>query len=298
MPFGLPLKQFQGRVAVITGASRGIGREIALAFAKAGCNVVVVAKSVKESPNLPGTIYTVAEEVRQYGSNALPVQCDVRNPKNIHNMMEKAYNTFERIDYLVCNSGALWWKNVESTPMSRYDLVHQVNVRATFCCVHEVLPIMKRQGFGRIIVMSPPVDLGWLTGKVAYGISKYGMTMIAMGVAKEVAGTGISINALWPATMIESYATKNFKMSARSQWRKATIVSDCVMKMVQEPPEVLNGEAIIDEDYLRRRGVTDFKKYRCVAEIEPKKVWPPSKLDVLLGATKAKGVPPGISARL
>ncbi|KAI0566365.1 3-oxoacyl-acyl carrier-protein reductase [Gracilaria domingensis] len=298
MPSSFPLKQLRGRVAVITGASRGIGREIALALAKAGCKVVVAAKSVKEKPNLPGTIYTVAEEVRQYGSDALPFQCDVRNPANIHRMIQKAYETYGRIDFLICNSGALWWKDVESTPMTRYDLVHEVNVRATFCCVHEVLPIMKRQGYGRIIVMSPPVDLGWLQSKVAYGISKYGMTMIAMGVAKEVAGTGISINALWPATMIESYATKNFKMAARSHWRKATIVADCVVKMVQEPPEVLNGEAIIDEDYLRSRGVTDFKKYRCVEQIEPMKVWPPTDDVILHEAKDAKGVPPGISARL
>lgn len=299
MPASLMSRPLVGKVALITGSSRGIGRDVALTLARAGCDIVVAAKSTTAKPNLPGTIYTVAEEVRKLGVKALPVQCDVRNDENVKGMVNKTIEAFGRIDFLICNSGALWWTDVEHTPMERYDLVHQVNSRGVFCCVREVLPHMKRQRFGRIVVMSPPVDLNWIKGKVAYTISKYGMTLIAMGVAKEVEGTGIGINALWPATLIESFATKNFKMSERSQWRKASILSDCVLKMVQEPPQILSGQALIDEDYLRSRGVTDFAKYRCVEDVEPNKAWPPPAEGWLpLGSKKAKDVPPGISARL
>lgn len=285
-----------GRVAVVTGASRGIGRAIALSLARAGCAVVIAAKSVTEKPNLPGTIYTVADEVRALGSRALPVQVDVRDDNAVEAMVANTLKAFGRLDFLICNSGALWWRDVEHTPMTKYDLVNGVNVRAVFSCVRAALPVMKNQGFGRIIVMSPPVDLSLLKGKVAYSISKFGMTMIAMGTARELTGTGVTINALWPATLIESFATKNFKMADRKQWRKADILADCVVSIVQES-DTFSGLALIDEDYLASKGVKDLAMYRCVRDVEPRKVWPPVP-DVGWEPVNVNDVPPGISARL
>lgn len=299
MPAEQSLRPLRSRVALVTGASRGIGREIALAFARQGCHVVIAAKSTEPHPTLPGTIHTVAAEARELGVDALPVKCDVRNEQDVKSMIQATVDTFGAIDFLVCNSGALWWRDVLHTPMSRYDLVNSVNVRGTFACVHYALPFMKRNDFGRIVVMSPPLDMNLLKGKVAYSISKFGMTMIAMGLAKEVKGSNIAINALWPATMIESYATKNFKMADAEQWRKATILSDCVLRMVQEPAEKLNGAAIIDEDYLRSRGVTDFSKYQCVPGKEPRKAWPIPKSEDFISSDHS-GLPPGmpLNARL
>lgn len=289
-------RPFVYHVAIITGASRGIGREIALAFARAGCNVVIAAKSTEPQPTLPGSINTVAAEARELGVSALPIKCDVRIDAEVKHMVDATVRTFGRIDFLICNSGALWWRDVADTPMSRYDLVNGVNARATFNCVHEVLPHMKSRDFGRIIVMSPPVDLSWLKGKVAYCISKFGMTLIAMGLGRELEGSNIAINALWPATLIESFATKNFKIGERKQWRKASILSDCVLNIVQEPASALNGCALIDEDYLQSRGVTDFSKYQCVSGAEPKKAWPPETDQWMPLSTT--GLPPGVTARL
>lgn len=292
-PRPLPLTN---KVALITGASRGIGRDIALAFAKAGCNVVIAAKSTEPQPTLPGTIHTVAAEARALGVDALPVKCDVRIDQDVHDMIETTIRTFSRLDFLVCNSGALWWCDVDKTPMSKYDLVHSVNSRATFNCVREALPHMRRTGFGRIVVMSPPVELAWVKGKVAYCISKFGMTLLAMGLAGELKGSDIAINALWPATLIESFATKNFKIGEARNWRKASILSDCVLSLVREPAYLVNGCALIDEDYLRSRGVSDFSKYRCVPDVEPTKAWPPDTDHVM--PTSTDGLPPGITARL
>lgn len=286
----LPLR---GRVTIITGASRGIGREIALTLASAGADIVVAAKSTTEKPNLPGTIYTVAEEVRQRGARALPIKCDVRSEDNVKDMVQKCINEFGRIDILICNSGALWWQNVEDTPMSRYDLINQVNARGAFLCAKQCLPVMKSQNFGRIVVMSPPIELKWLAGKVAYCISKYGMTMLAMGLAKEVEGWDIGINALWPATLIESFATKNFQIGERSQWRKASILGDCVLQMIMEEAKDLSGRALIDEEFLREKGERDFKKYRCVQDVEPKKAWPPPETEFWKPPAGAD-IPPGV----
>lgn len=163
-----------GKVAIITGASRGIGRCIALKLASCGCDIVVAAKTTTPQATLPGTIHTVAAEVIALGRRALPVQCDVRNDDDVQRMVDQTVAEFGRVDILICNSGALWWQNVEETPMSKVDLVMGINVRAVLSCVRAVLPAMKKNGYGRIVVMSPPVDLAWLRqgGKVAYLISK------------------------------------------------------------------------------------------------------------------------------
>jgi len=259
-----------GRVAIITGASRGIGREIALTFARDGARAVVVAaKSTESTPQLPGSIFTVAKEVTELGSEGVPIKCDVRNDKEIEDMVEETVRRFGRIDILINNAGALWWKKMIDTDMKRYDLINQINVRATYACTRACLPHMLRQGFGRVVIMSPPISLHGLDGKVAYFISKFGMTLIAHGLGKELKGTGITVNALWPATMVESFATINHKLGEKSLWRKASIIADSTLGIVTEGND-FTGSALIDEEYLRKyKAMTDFTQYRCDPNVEP-----------------------------
>jgi citronellol/citronellal dehydrogenase len=261
-----------GKVAIVTGASRGIGRALALAFARAGARVTVAAKSETESPRLPGTIHSVAREIEEAGGEALAVRVDVREQATLMEMAERTRERFGRIDIFVHNAGALWWQDVADTPLQRFDLMLGVNVRGAFAGAQAVLPTMLAQGSGHIIVCSPPVELAALPHKTGYLISKFGMTMLALGLAEEVRDRGISVNALWPATLIKSQATINFKIGGPEVWREPDIVTDAALEIVTTPGVELTGRAIIDEDFLRERGWTDFSKYRCDPEHEPPRV--------------------------
>lgn len=256
-------------VAIVTGASRGIGRAIALGLAQAGYAVVVAAKSTTSSDKLPGSVYTVADEVTALGGQALPVACDVRDEGQIEAMAAQALGRFGRIDVLVNNAGALFWQKLEDTPAKRFDLVMGVNARAAFLCCQKVLPAMKQQKRGHIINMSPPLDLGIVPGRIGYAISKLGMTLLTIGLADEVRGDNIAVNSLWPVTIIESQASINWGLGTPAMWRKADILADCVVKLVAKEPGAVTGQALLDEDFLRGEGVTDFGPYACVPGSEP-----------------------------
>ncbi|GIV08537.1 MAG: short chain dehydrogenase [Fimbriimonadales bacterium] len=265
-------KCLQNRVAIITGASRGIGRAIALKFAQAGANIVVAAKTAEPDPRLPGTIYTVAEEVEAFGVRALPIRVDVRDENALQQMVDKTLETFGRIDILINNAGALWWYPVLETPPKRFDLVMQVNLRASFIASQLVLPPMINQHWGHIITMSPPIDLSVLPGKVAYMISKFGMTMLALGLAEEVRAHNVAVNALWPRTLIESQATLAWGLGTPQQWRKADIMADAALELVRREPHTCTGNAWIDEDLLREAGINDFSSYNCTPDGEPMEI--------------------------
>jgi citronellol/citronellal dehydrogenase len=257
------------RVAIITGASRGIGRAIALGLARHGCPVVIAAKSTAPTEKLPGSIYTVAQEVEALGGQALPVQVDVRDAGQVEAMAAQARQRFGRIDILINNAGALWWRPLLETPAKRFDLVMAVNARAAFLAAQAVLPAMIERRWGHIINMSPPIDLKVVPGRIAYFISKFGMTLLTHGLAEEVRSHNIAVNSLWPVTVIESQASINWNLGARETWRKPDILVDCVLRLVRKEPGAVTGQALLDEDFLRQEGVTDFSGYACVPGVEP-----------------------------
>jgi citronellol/citronellal dehydrogenase len=256
-------------VAIITGASRGIGRALAVGLARNGWSVVIAAKSTESTQALPGSIYSVAQEVEALGGQALPVQVDVRDEAQIEAMAVQTLDRFGRIDLLINNAGALHWQNVLETPAKKFDLVMAVNARAAFLCARAVVPAMVRQRQGYVINMSPPLDLAMVPGRIAYSISKLGMTLLTMGLAEEVRPHNIAVNSLWPVTIIESQASINWKLGDRSQWRKPDILVDCVLRLVRKEPGEITGQALLDEDFLRSEGVTDFKGYACVPGSDP-----------------------------
>lgn len=259
------------KVAFITGGSRGIGKAIGLKLAKEGWDIVVAAKTTEPHPKLEGTIFTAAEEIEQFGTTVLPLRCDVTDLQSINGAVEATLDRFGRVDAVINNAGALWWRTMDDTPMKRFDLVMNVNARGTFAVTSAFLPIMKQQKCGHVIVMSPPIAKSMLPGHIAYCISKFGMTMIAFGVAEEFKGCGIHGTALWPATLVESQATINHAMADPSQWRKSDIMADATFEVLQHPAKS-NGRALIDEDFLREVGYTDFDRYACVPGSKPMEI--------------------------
>jgi citronellol/citronellal dehydrogenase len=261
-----------GRVAVITGASRGIGRALALGLSRAGCAVVIAAKSTTSTDRLPGSIFTVAAEVEALGGRALPVAVDLRDETQIEALAARTLESFGRIDVLINNAGALFWNHLQETPAKRFDLVMGVNVRAAFLCCRAVLPAMIERGGGHIINLSPPLDLGLVPGRIAYAVSKLGMTLLTHGLAEEVRPHNIAVNSLWPVTIIESQASIHWQLGNRSQWRTPEILVDCVLRILAKEPASFTGQALLDEDFLRAEGTTDFDGYACVPGTSPPRV--------------------------
>ena len=261
-----------GRVAVITGSSRGIGKNIALRLARAGADIVVAAKSELSRDSLPGSIHETVSEIEALGRQALAVRTNVRDAEQLESMVEAALERFGRIDILINNAGALHWRPVADTPPKRYDLMMEVNARAAFVASHFVLPHMIERGSGTIIQMSPPIDLRMLPGKTGYCMSKFGMSLLAMGMGAEVKATEIKSCALWPATAIESQATINHKLGGPQYWRKADILADAVGAILAANSEQVNGKCLVDEDVLSMMGVSNFEQYNCVEGGTPMRI--------------------------
>ncbi|NVB42593.1 NAD(P)-dependent oxidoreductase [Pseudenhygromyxa sp. WMMC2535] len=256
-------KSLENKTLLITGASRGIGLAIGLRAAHDGANVVLLAKTKTPHPRLPGTIYTAAEAIERAGGKALPVVCDVRDEQRITEAVATAVERFGGIDILVNNASALAMTGTLDTPMKRFDLVHQVNVRATFACTQACLPHLLAAPNPHVLTCSPPLHMSprWFAPHVAYTMSKYGMSMCVLGMAEEFRGR-VAFNALWPRTMIATAATRMLggeRMLSTS--RKPEVLADAAHLILTSPAHECTGNFFIDEDLLHAHGVTDLEPY-------------------------------------
>jgi citronellol/citronellal dehydrogenase len=256
---------FKNRTILITGASRGIGKAIALKLAKEGANIIIAAKSIEENPRLGGTIFSAAHEIEEAGGRALPLQCDIRFEDQIDSVIKKAVEKFEGIDILVNNASAISLTSTEQTEAKRFDLMYSINVRGTFMVTKACIPFLKRSPNPHILTLSPPLNLHpkWFTNHVAYTLTKYNMSMMTIGWAAEFKKDRIAANALWPRTTIATAAVKNLlggdaliKMS-----RTPEILADAAFHILKQPSTECTGNLFIDEDVLAKEGVTDLTKY-------------------------------------
>ena len=259
------MSSLQGKTAFITGASRGIGKAIALKLATHGANIVVVAKSVKEDPRLGGTIYTAANEIQEAGGKALAVQCDIRDEEQVIQAVQQSITLFGGIDIVVNNASAISLSNTEQTDMKRFDLMHAINVRGTFIVTKHCMPFLKKSDNAHILTLSPPLNMDpkWFGPHVAYSISKYNMSMLAMGWAEELKQFKIASNTLWPATTIGTAAIRNLlggEMIVQHS-RKPEIIADAAYYILQQPADTYTGKFLIDEKVLEENGITNFEAY-------------------------------------
>ena len=254
----------KGRTLFITGASRGIGRAIALRCAREGANIVVTAKTVAPHPRLPGTIHEVAKEVEAAGGRALAVALDVRDEAAIVDAVQQAAAHFGGIDILVNNASAIQMTGTLQTPAKRFDLMFGVNVRGTYLCSQACVPFLEKGVNPHILNLAPPLSMKarWFEGHVAYTMSKYGMSMCTLGMAGEFRDRGIAVNSLWPRTTIATAAIAvNFPKEILDASRKPDIMADAACAIFQRDSRTATGNFYIDEDVLRAAGVTDLEHY-------------------------------------
>ncbi|KZZ72783.1 short chain dehydrogenase [Oleiphilus sp. HI0130] len=264
------MSTLKNRVVFISGASRGIGREMALKFAKDGAKIVVAAKSTEAHPKLPGTIFTVAEEVEQAGGQALPLQLDVRDDEAVVDAVNKAAEHFGGLDVVINNAGAIKLANSENLPLKRFDLMHQINTRAVLSLSKAALPHLKKSDHAHILSLSPPLNLDpkWFQHYGPYTVTKYGMSMLTISLAQEYRRFGIAVNSLWPQTVIATAAVE-FEGGGKSILEKGripAIMADAAYEVLSTDKLALTGELLIDECVLRKSGVTDFDQYRYSSE--------------------------------
>lgn len=255
----------KNKVALITGGSRGIGKAIALRLAKEGANIAIAAKTAEPHPKLEGTIYSAAKEIEALGANVLPLQADIRNEEQIQAAVEETIKAFGKIDLLINNASAISLTPTEQTEAKRFDLMQDINVRGSFLMCKHCIPHLKKSENPHILNLSPPINLNakWLAPHLAYTLSKYGMSMIVLGLAEELKQYKIAVNALWPKTTIATAAVQNLLGGDYliQKSRTPEIVADAAFYILQQASTTCTGNFFLDEEVLIKEGITDFSQY-------------------------------------
>ncbi len=259
------MASLHGKSLLITGASRGIGKAIALRAAKDGANIVIAAKTDKPHPNLPGTVHTAAQEIEAAGGKALGCIVDVRFDEQVQNAVERAVAAFGGIDVLINNASAIQLTGTLDTDMKRYDLMHSVNVRGAYITSKLCLPQLVKAKNPHILNISPPLNLqpSWLARHLAYTMSKYGMSLCVLGMAEEFREQGVAVNALWPRSTIATAAIQNLLggPEALRRCRKPEIMADAAHAILTRNSCECTGNFFIDDEVLATEGVSNLDHY-------------------------------------
>ena len=253
------------RTLFVTGASRGIGRAIALRAARDGANVVVAAKTTREHAKLPGTIHDAARAIESAGGRALAVKCDIRDEEQVADAVRQGVERFGGIDALVNNASALSLTGTLETPMKLYDRMFDVNARGSFACTQACLPHLLEAENPHVLNLAPPPNLDprWFAHHAAYTVAKYAMSFWVLGMSEEFRERGVAFNALWPRTTIDTAAIRNIlggePMARRS--RTPEVMADAAHAILVRSAGSFTGNFCLDEDVLREAGVTDLSRY-------------------------------------
>jgi citronellol/citronellal dehydrogenase len=253
-----------GKTMFISGASRGIGLAIAKRAAQDGANIALMAKTAEPHPKLAGTVYTAARELEDAGGQALPIVGDIRDGDAVVAAVAKAVAQFGGIDICVNNASAINLGSINEVPLKRFDLMNGINVRGTYGVSQACIPHMRGRDNPHILTLSPPISLEkkWLK-PTAYMMSKYGMTLCALGMAEELRADGIASNTLWPRTLVATAAVQNLLGgdAAMARARKPEVYADAAYVIFNRPATEYTGNSVLCEDVLLESGVSDLSVY-------------------------------------
>ena len=255
---------FKNKTVIMSGGSRGVGLEIAKAPGKDGANISILANTTEPHPTLPGTIFTAAEEIEQVGGNALPIVCDIRYEEQVEAAVEEAASKFGGIDICINNASAIHLTDTVNTPMKRYDLMHNINVRGTFMLSQKCIPHLKNGDNPHILTLSPPlaIDRKWFGITLAYTTAKYGMSLVAHGLAEELGKHNVASNCLWPRTSLDTAAVRNVIGAELIKGsRKPSIYADAAYAVLKRDSSTCTGNFFLDQAVLEAEGVSDFDQY-------------------------------------
>ena len=255
---------FKNKTVIMSGGSRGVGLEIAKALGKDGANIAILAKTTEPHPTLPGTIFTAAKEIEEVGGTALPIVCDIRYEEQVEAAVEETASKFGGIDICINNASAIHLTDTINTPMKRYDLMHNINVRGTFMLSQKCIPHLKKGDNSHILTLSPPLDIArkWFGMTLAYTTAKYGMSLVAHGLAEELGKHNVASNCLWPRTSLDTAAVRNVIGAELVKGsRKPSIYADAAYAVLKRDSSTCTGNFFLDQDVLEEEGVTDFDQY-------------------------------------
>lgn len=257
------------KTVFITGASRGVGLAIAKKFASAGWNIGFVAKTVDVDPRLPGTIASAQQEILTAGAQeVLAIPCDIRNLTELNQAIDAVGEKFGQIDLLVNNASSIYLLKTEELPEKRYDLMHQVIVRAALFAAKYALAYLKKSSNPHILNIAPPLSLKpqWFDGHNAYTMCKFASSMMVMGLAAEFKNYGIAVNALWPATLLDTAAVQNLLGGAEAikRARNPQIMADAAYILSNKDHLKCSGNYYLDEELIVAADI-DLNQYSVVA---------------------------------
>ena len=255
---------FKNKTVIMSGGSRGVGLEIAKALGRDGANIAILAKTTEPHPTLPGTIFTAAKEIEEVGGIALPIVCDIRYEEQVEAAVEETASKFGGIDICINNASAIHLTDTINTPMKRYDLMHNINVRGTFMLSQKCIPHLIKGDNSHILTLSPPLDISrkWFGITLAYTTAKYGMSLVAHGLAEELGKQNVASNCLWPRTSLDTAAVRNVIGEELVKGsRKPSIYADAAYAVLKRDSSICTGNFFLDQDVLEEEGITDFDQY-------------------------------------
>ena len=255
---------FKNKTVIMSGGSRGVGLEIAKALGRDGANIAILAKTTEPHPTLPGTIFTAAKEIEEVGGTALPIVCDIRYEEQVEAAVEETASKFGGIDICINNASAIHLTDTINTPMKRYDLMHNINVRGTFMLSQKCIPHLIKGDNSHILTLSPPLDISrkWFGITLAYTTAKYGMSLVAHGLAEELGKQNVASNCLWPRTSLDTAAVRNVIGEELIKGsRKPSIYADAAYAVLKRDSSTCTGNFFLDQDVLEEEGVSDFDQY-------------------------------------